>query len=769
MRLFLLGIVLIYASVAGAQIDQRIGEWRSHLPQNLGLDVEQTTTHIIYSTPWSLIYIDKEERTPTFVSTIDGLSETGINTITYDPFNEQLIVGYTNSNLDILKDGNIINVPNIAANTSNSGDRTINEVYIQNATTAYIATSFGMVTYNPQQRQFGSTTFSGLPIRRVVASDRYVYAATSEGLYRIDRQADNIADFDEWELLGSAQGLPSFRPIVDLTILSNQVIVALEDGIYRSADEQTWVLTDEREGIEPVYVTSSADRLMVGWTDGGFGGRVSIGSVDGPLVDVDLTCTVIPRGGLIDEQDRVWLADGVEGIKTLANPMSSCELLRFNGPFSHLVSDIVVQDDLVLAANGGVSDNFGFLFSREGMYLRDGTQWNSFNEFRDARLATLEPLSINEVAIHPSKPLLYGGSYWAGLLEYDREEDRYTLFNQTNSTLRGSIGDPARERVTGLVFDAAENLWVTTYNASEPLNLYRPDGSWTGFPVVSPGTLSDVIIDQEGYLWCPVFGISGGVLVYDPGDDPQSRSDDRQKFFTPNNSELPSNQVNTIVVDRDGVIWVGTAEGTVAFDCGRDPFEDGCRGFVPRVEQDGIPALLLADQDIRAIEVDGADNKWFGSRNGIFIQSPDGEDQIAVFTEDNSPLFDNSVTSMAYQETTGIMYIGTNKGILSYRTDTSPGEGRHRESDVYAFPNPVQPDYRGPIAITGLVDNALVKITDVNGRVVIEVRANGGQAIWDGRTLSGEEVSSGVYLVWSAETDTFDNPDAFVTKVMVLR
>ena len=187
-----------------------------------------------------------------------------------------------------------------------------------------------------------------------------------------------------------------------------------------------------------------------------------------------------------------------------------------------------------------------------------------------------------------------------------------------------------------------------------------------------------------------------------------------------------------------------------------------------KVLQDSIAAFLLADQDIRAIETDGANRKWFGTRNGIFVQSPDGTEQIHQFTVDNSPLFDNQIQALSFEPKSGIMYIGTNRGIISYRTASSGPSVFHRKSEVYVFPNPVRPDYHGPITVKGLVAEALVQITDINGQLIYETESLGGQAIWDRTNLNGELVPSGVYLIFSSEKRAFDTPGSFVTKVMVI-
>ena len=70
------------------------------------------------------------------------------------------------------------------------------------------------------------------------------------------------------------------------------------------------------------------------------------------------------------------------------------------------------------------------------------------------------------------------------------------------------------------------------------------------------------------------------------------------------------------------------------------------------------------------------------------------------------------------------------------------------------FPNPVRPNYNGTIAISGMVTNANVKITDTYGNLVYQTTALGGQAIWNGKNFDGQRVATGVYLVFSTDEDT---------------
>jgi hypothetical protein len=141
---------------------------------------------------------------------------------------------------------------------------------------------------------------------------------------------------------------------------------------------------------------------------------------------------------------------------------------------------------------------------------------------------------------------------------------------------------------------------------------------------------------------------------------------------------------------------------------------------------------------------------------------------VASYTTANSPLLDNRIIDIAIDGYNGIVYIATDGGIMSVRTDAIDG-GKVHSSEVYAFPNPVRPGYDGPIAIRGLVADAVVKITDVTGQILFETRALGGQAIWDGKDLNGQQAETGVYLVFSTgASDGINKPDALVTKILVV-
>jgi hypothetical protein len=162
---------------------------------------------------------------------------------------------------------------------------------------------------------------------------------------------------------------------------------------------------------------------------------------------------------------------------------------------------------------------------------------------------------------------------------------------------------------------------------------------------------------------------------------------------------------------------------------------------------DGVYHPLLATETVTAIAVDGANRKWFGTKeSGVFLISENGDAEVLHFTKENSPLLSNKIYAIAINKKSGEVFFGTDKGLVSYQGGAISGKGNY--DNVYVYPNPVRETYDGPVTITGLIENTDIKITDISGNLVFKTTSLGGQAVWDGRNLNGHRVKTGVYLVF---------------------
>lgn len=283
--------------------------------------------------------------------------------------------------------------------------------------------------------------------------------------------------------------------------------------------------------------------------------------------------------------------------------------------------------------------------------------------------------------------------------------------------------------------------WIADYKNGLISN---SEGTYKNYSPISLDTLyqirrDSIVLDLAGNRWIRQ-GYFGGILVISPKN---------QRQFVSTGvglGSLPSSNVKSLALDRDGQMWVGTDKGVVVFDNPSAVFSGkNFDAYTPVFER----RRLLGNENVNSIAIDGGNRKWMGTKNGIFLFSPDGTELVINFTEKNAPLPTNEISYITAEPTTGEVYIRTPKGMISYRGTATEGSLKQDESVVKVFPNPVRPDFDGQIGIEGLVENAFVKITDVGGNLVYETRANGGTAIWNGKTLTGQRVGTGIYLIFS--------------------
>ena len=752
-----------------AQGELGIGQWEAHLPYQLAHQVELGDNKAYYATEQSILIIDLEDDSYRFLSKVDGLSEAGVREILYDEVSDQLIIAYASSVVDIVQGSEVLRVSDIADKADIQGDKLIYDMHVQDQL-LYLATGFGLVEFDLESLEFGFTLDISTRVNSVDGAEGRLVIATEDGAYRLDLSSTNVpAFFEEWEKL--ERGLPE-GDVADVYMVDNRTMLAIGSALYVSEDTMAFSLLYDASPMEMLFVQAAPQGYMTGerLPDNAQGGQVAVFDTEDNFLFSDASCNDKMLDAAIAPDGRLVLADQWLTLRHKdINNSDECRNFNINSPFESEVSDITIKRGKLYMASGGVTENFFNSTSRAGFYVLEEDFWTNINESVEGELR--EFLDLNQIESDPFSDKIYMGSFWSGLMEYDTEDDSYVLYDKDNSSLQGQVGDPNRTRISGLDFDDEGNLWISNFSAERPISVMTQDGEWQAFDVrtASDTKVTELVVDEQGFIWVAIWGTSGGVFVMDPGESATDPSDDRQRFFNASNSELNSNFIYDLAVDNDGAVWVGTGVGAVVFDCGGSVFEqDICVGNRRRATQDSIQAYLLESEDVLCVETDGADRKWFGTRNGIFVQGPSGEDKVDAFDESNSPLLDNTVLDIFFEPEEGIMYIATARGLQSIRTETT-GANRRHGPDVFAFPNPVTPEYEGPIAIKGLAQDAEIRITDLDGNLVYKTEALGGQAIWNGQTLEGRRAAGGVYLVFSSTNDFFGDIDTYVTKIMMIR
>ena len=721
-----------------------IGQWRDHLNYQhthqvlLGDKLYCATTTNLFS-----IASDNEIEQ---YSKVSGLNDLGVQCIGWDASSQQLIIAYTNSNIDILKGNSIKNIGDIKRSTV-SGNKTINAIYCKEGF-AYLSTSLGIIVVNLSKYEIKDTWLIGnngtqIKINGFTGDGVSFYAATDEGLKRVPQNSPNISNYNNWQTLSGNNGLTT-GPVKNSLFANNKIIIEKNDTIFILNGNSWSVIYSDKNW--PINNTTVSDNKLVICQQSTNGNARVIVLNTGGIVEKIITQNNIlsnPRSAII-ENNAVWVADLVGG---LAKFGSTTERYIPNGPPGVAEGDMQVKNTNIYAAAGSVNSDWKKQNNKNGLYSFIQNQWNYKGFYNSPVLDTV--LDFISLAIDPSDASVWAGSYGGGLVNF-KESQTPKIYKKSNSSLQPAIGDPTSYRVSGLAFDQNNNLWISNYGAIQNLQVRKSDSTWKSFTIpfaIQENAVGQLLVDDINQLWI-VSPKGNGLFCFSYGQGIDNIQDDKWKFYRQGNGNgnLPSNTVLSILKDKNGFIWVGTDKGIGIIQCISEVFSaQSCEAILPIVQQDQFAGLLFRNEMVQCMAVDGANRKWIGTKNGVWLISPAGDKIIYRFTEENSPLLNNDIKRIAIDAATGEVFISTAQGICSFRSTAT--EGTTTFTDVLVFPNPVPPGYNGTIAIKGLVENALVKITELTGRLVYQTRALGGQAIWNGYNYNGVKAASGVYLV----------------------
>jgi hypothetical protein len=784
-------ISLVPAITSFAQIE--IGQWRTHVPYVNGGQVIIVDDNIYMSTNINLMKYSKSSGELEAISKISGLNDSDMRAIKYNEKLKYIVVGYGNGNVDILTKNDIINLSDINRKALNA-NKTINSmVFIDNL--AYLACGFGVVVIDLVKKEVKETWLIGdngsyLGINEIITDGEYIYAATDNGVYKGNLSAP-LVDFSKWEIVSrNDYGDPSFSWMSDntkqhvfnsITFFDNNIIVGYKNDNINLSDSlfiyngNSWNRVENININQIASLSSAPDFLIVSTHDGiifldkkfeEYHERLGYYNVNWKYIKSN------PSFVVLDSKDKniIWIADKENGLVRYSLETKFASLFNLNGPASYSIYDLTADGENVYGVYGGMNRSWSPLYYGGQIYKFNNERWTS-KTWQNSEELNYNSDDFVRIRINPKNPNQYFCASWLnGIYEY-RNDELYKLHNQTNSTLAVAIKHPSTIRAGGLAFDDKNNLWATTSVASVPVHVLTPEGDWHGLNYSSisgdNNHISQILITQDNNKWVIVKDY--GLFVFNENGTLSDIRDDKYKKFKVYNekNELISNSIFSIAEDKNGYVWVGTDKGVAVYYSPENVFKSDITARqikIPRKNNTNEADIFLGNETVTTILVDGANKKWFGTMSGgVYYASHDGQEEYLHFMDHNSPLLDNNILCATIDPKTGEVFFGTGKGIISYRNVATTGNKDY--TNVYAFPNPVHPDYDGIITVTGLVADTYVKITDLAGNIVYETRSDGGQAAWNGKDSNGNRVQTGIYLVFLTNDD---GTKTDVTKIMFI-
>jgi len=741
-----------------------VGSWSDHLIYTTTKSVAVGTKEVYASTGSSIIVYNKEFAELKKMSRINGLTETGISTIAWSEENKALIIAYTSSNVDLVKNNIIYNIPDIYRKYI-PGKKDINRIR-PNGKFAYLACSFGIVVVDIIKKEIFDTWKPGsgsenAEVWDITFGNSKIYAATSLGVFSADLSNPGLAYFGNWSLINI---LPDPTGKYTSLIFSGSKLYANQSDPSSGGDS---VYVIDEDGISTLFSylpgvnNTSFDAAYVGFT---ISSPISIRYYNN---DGSLNKTISSYGwgtpnisqAVVDNVD-IWIADISSGLVRGEN-MAAFLGLTLPGPASNNAYNISSYNGKTIICGGAADVSWNNRWRPLEISIHEKNNWITLSSgtIKDAMRALTDLENSNHMFVST-----WGG----GLLEYENNNLK-KQYTESNSPLQTIIPGQPYVRICGLAMDKEKNLWITQTGVPSSIKVLKPDGNWIVNPVtIEAPTIGDIIITRTGHKWI-VLPRGHGLFILDDNKTPDVFSDDRfKKMLAEDTENQVISFVYSIAEDLDGNIWVGTDQGPLVYYNPEKVFDDDLKANrikIPRNDGTGLSDYMLKSETITSIAIDGANRKWLGTfSSGAYHLSPDGTILIKNYNEQNSPILSNSIVSLAIDNKTGDVWFGTSKGVQSIRGDATTGEEKF--TNVYTFPNPVREDFTGNVTITGLTRDSQIRITDISGNLVYETVSDGGQATWDLKTYNGRRVATGVYLVFCASND---GSQSCVTKMLVIR
>ncbi len=734
-------VLLFFGLTVGAQ-NTPIGQWTTHFSYGQSRTVAFDGSEFVYSADKNLFRYSVTEQSFDVFSKVNGLSDVDISLIRYNQVDDYLIIVYDNGNIDLLVDNNFINLPDIK-NLNTSGSKNINDIYFFNEL-VYLSTDFGVVVINPNKKEIKETYVlqNASTIAQINSFTNYrgqFIASSNLGLFIVDENQSVLQDFTKWTLLPNYKFVKIasntndylFAATDTLLMLNNTASIISWDTIGNTIDATKRIVL----GNQQVYFVEN----------GAASKKVHTYDFQGTLNDeyfIGLNAQDVTERG-----STFYIADGFTGLTHITGNINK-QSLKPDGVVSNSIFNISIANDELLVSGGRRNEAWQPQNQRDGLSRYNYTSWRYYNQF-DNIPAMDTVLDILDATIDPRNQNVILASFGGGLLEI--APDQSVTVHKFNGVLQ-PFGGPNVFRLADAEFDDNNNLWISNYGVQNSLVVKKADGTWQSYPMPYPASTPEksaaqILIDDNNQKWM-VAPRNVGLFVFDDNETLDIKTDDKVRLLRQGAGvgNLPNNNINCLAKDKDGAIWVGTNDGIAIYNCPGSVLTDGCDAELRIVQYDANAGLLFQNENVNTIAVDGANNKWIGTGNGVWQISDDAETILKRFNTENSPLPSNEISKIVVHPKTGDVFMATTGGLISYRSEAT--EGYETSENILVFPNPVPSNYSGTIAIRGLTENADVRITDVSGQLIYRAKAQGGQAVWDGKTYTGQRPMSGVYYVF---------------------
>lgn len=616
-------------------------------------------------------------------------------------------------------------------------------------------------------------------IQEIEQAGNKLYVLASDNLYDYNTTDNSIQTYDKVNALSDC-GIAHIawcnaakRLVI---IFQNQNIDLLDEkgNVVNVSDYYNKSMTEDKT-VYSIYIQDHFAYLCTGF------GIIKLNVRDAEIADTYLLGFRTDYCYIAD--GNIYAASSTHGLYSASLTTNLLDKANWKKTGNYVAKSKTIDPELLAIVNqlnpgGPKYNNFGFmrlykgkLYTVGGGYsvvkdlfrpgciqVLDKDEWTLYEDDLSEKIGGDYFIDLNAIDVNPLDNDIVFASGRTGIFEFYKNKFR-KHYSYDNSILKAAFENNKNYVVIqGLKFDNEGNLWCFNSTSDEEnILMMSYDYQWKSLYNSTLNTLynvSHLTFDSRQLLWMVNNSwVNPSLFCYQPSTD---RINAYTSFINEDNTKVSVNYVRCVAEDKHGNMWIGTNVGPLMLEPGEFNSENPIfqQIKVPRNDGTNYADYLLAGIDITCMAIDGGNRKWFGTaNNGIYLIDSDNMTEIQHFIASNSSLLSDNIESIAINEETGEVFIGTNKGLCSYMSDAIEPVEEMNKDVTYAYPNPVRPDYTGPITIVGLTMDADIKITTSNGVLVAQGRSNGGTFVWDGTDTNGKRVASGVYMVQTATTE----------------
>ena len=739
---------------------------------------------IVAATGGGLLIFDRNNKTFSTLTNIDGLVTTDLQAVAIDPYGNLWLGGgepdglfqvydlRKKQSLNDFADFGFFEVTGFA-----TSDSIVYGIFRENQ-------DIGLIEFIYQDGRFiYRDVYRNWPIAlgnivSVVIFEDYVWVGTDYGLLQGNWQRDNLKDPDNWTLVAGMSGNIStlHRYGDELLIVNDQIVymVRLPDLTIK------WQWN--------YFANSYLFKDIVRTPDGEYWGILKRAFIKlNDMAKAWQINTDFSLENLLPLDDNTIVVGTATGLSLVDTTTKVLNRYIPNAPVTNQFSAVTVLTDGRVVAG-----------SKFGLAIKEPQGWRNIVADRDTTIvhtshdyryysadtlpihfggfiADLEqgPDGLVYCAVRGTHPVLNTSHKQRGggiiIIDIDNPTE-YTLID---TAVLDYYADEYMV-VKDLEFDPLGNLWVAdTYGTTKliPLHVRSADDNWGHYSALNSNYVlglgaNALAFDRWGRVWIGSLTLgsntsgvaNGGLAVLNYTGNPTVP--ETFQWTLENEGE----NIWSIAVTAQNILYLLTPDG-LAWGTIQNSMTDPLRNL----SDPKFPNISFGVGS--RVKIDPRGNAWTISPDdgvNVLLENATYWPNIAGLRFDNSMLLSNNTTDIDFDADKGLAYITSKRGLNALKIPFAKKMSVNKPLKI--FPSPYHIPNESPLVIDGIKDFSSIKIMTVAGEVIRTIKAGnssiqGYQAFWDGRDQSGNWANSGVYLIFMYNNDNLNE----VAKITVIR